>query len=61
MKKTMDIMAQTLQQHNIGDHIPENVKKKYGEKAPEPRGNEILRHKDLDLQKIEETCKRTKE
>ena len=39
MKKTIDLMAQTLQQHNLGDHIPENAKKKSGEKAPDPRGN----------------------
>eukprot|EP00253_Pinus_taeda_P004632 PITA_04632 len=39
MKKTIDLMAQTLQQHNLRDHIPENAKKKSGEKAPNPRGN----------------------
>ena len=39
MKKTIDFMAQTLQQHNLGDHIPENAEKKSREKAPDPRGN----------------------
>ena len=39
MKKTIDLMVQTLQQHNLGDHIPENAKNKSGEKAPDPIGN----------------------
>jgi hypothetical protein len=32
MKKTIDLMAQTLQQNNLGDCIPENAKKKLREK-----------------------------
>jgi hypothetical protein len=39
MKKTIDLMVQTLQQNNLGDCIPENAKKKPGDKAPQNRGN----------------------
>ena len=39
MKKTIDLMAEKLQQNNLGDHIPENPNKNSGEKAPKPRGN----------------------
>jgi hypothetical protein len=38
MKKTIDQMAHTLQQNNLGGHIPENARKKDVEKPPDDRG-----------------------
>jgi hypothetical protein len=39
MKKTIDLMEQTFQQNNLRDCIPENAKKKPGDKVPQNRGN----------------------
>jgi len=39
MNKTIELMAQTLQQKNLGNCIPGNAKKKSGEKAPKTQGN----------------------
>jgi hypothetical protein len=39
MKKTMDLMVKALQQNNIGDCIPENSKKKIGDKYLYKRDN----------------------
>ena len=38
MKKTIDLIAHTLQQNNLGHLIPENSKKKE-EKTPKTKGN----------------------
>lgn len=40
MKRTIDLMVQTLQQNNLGDYIPMNAKKKQREKEPQTRGND---------------------
>ena len=38
MKKQIDQMAEILQKHNLGDHIPQGAKKKI-EDPPHGRGN----------------------
>ena len=38
MKKTIDLMAQVLQQNNLEECIPENAKKKSVDKPPNDRG-----------------------